>query len=1327
MNISYAPYLPADEEGSATIDNYIRMLDKRYSLEPLIRALEISERNSMSYEELPSGIVRQISVCFSTPPPPFITPSISFESSTHLQEVVILSDDEDEQPVKSQIPKIKCEPLDSDMRYHQSSFSMTKSSDLIDLTDDLLEDTDVPRHYISWLADLVARAKIKPVTVDQRLEVAVISQDIIVIDDDDTNKPSGGHVDSHAAISDGMSKVVTHADSPSSDSGCVIMNREDVGIIHTNSNFDISRCSSDTGVDDEEVALNESVARLSGDAGGSVAPSSQIHETNVAVVENEAPQAATASHHASAGSNSSSCSEPAAEQLLTVSVSVSKYGSEANVKNVDSVPPASPSRTVPNADAAATKMESTQASAAAMSPPKSGATSSPNISRTKQMQSDYVSHGETEIRRDASIGSARIDDHLDDGDSFLMDVFSAKPIRPPQTKHRVSFTPSTKASSTSSSSSSDSSSNGPKIVHSSRPSPYGTDWNFSREDCVGDLQDMSALPRRIPVSLPLSTIKASSLLRRFNDDSDATAADDNGYGNDDEDTDDESNELNVSRTRKFSNDRYISPYAKRTAILKASPLTQTHERSVRFADDVIAKDDEDDEEAYPPRRIRPAIGKFDVPTVQDVPSTIQERKSYLKPAALRATAQSPATIKSSPISKPRNYTPTPLSRLNVIPTARSPPPMASSSYQSAHSPSSGHDVPATPYSSSASPQPPPTTLPYRVFYSGTELDLVGNIEEVESSPLSDTCAPSKDIELTLTNLSATSTASAPVAFCESDNNLMSKASTSKATTQLPAAIVHPLGVGPSQLSKQQPPLAAPVEQSDTPHAGNADESTELENMLQIFKQLRDRLEVMGYKPEEDGSAPTSGGTKRLPSKMLETDELYGESKSLRESSDEIDEGDASLPFKKRRKLPVYSDTMELIKEEEDSDSQPAFESESPLSIPPVENEVEITSTSIPSPPLNNSTRVNIIAAQPIQQPPQMNANTNTSIGYPQTPMLSIANIVEYLPVRAYSTFKTPAPEIAPVRFNIVPQPTMVINNTPNSNVMGQSTATPNNDSARATAAPAVNIIPPQPQMAANTNSSIGNQSAQTANTACAHVGADTEQPYLASPMQTIASDGSANGFNVAQNAAIQYHRQTFHSNQPYTTTYSIQPTHQNTNNIPSNFDIQNMFNLHNYQMNPQNYHNLMQNSRINLQEKQAILLNDFVHSFDNNSPYENTSHQQQHQHQMQMHHMQQAAMAQSTNDGHKNTACGLSNTNAGNRTCPTSAPRTKAARKMVSETSAQSANVTSSSLVDKPTASTTATTKTNRVTRSSNRTTRAAQSTPTTEQKSPRRKTNRYK
>lgn len=58
----YAPYLPADEEGSATIDNYIRMLDKKYSLEPLIRALQVSEKKKMSYDEIPTSVVRQLSV-----------------------------------------------------------------------------------------------------------------------------------------------------------------------------------------------------------------------------------------------------------------------------------------------------------------------------------------------------------------------------------------------------------------------------------------------------------------------------------------------------------------------------------------------------------------------------------------------------------------------------------------------------------------------------------------------------------------------------------------------------------------------------------------------------------------------------------------------------------------------------------------------------------------------------------------------------------------------------------------------------------------------------------------------------------------------------------------------------------------------------------------------------------------------------------------------------------------------------------------------------------------------------------------------------------------
>lgn len=60
-NSSYAPYLPADDDGTGS---YVRMLEKKYSLEPLKRALDLSEKNLMSYEELPSGIVRKVSVSY---------------------------------------------------------------------------------------------------------------------------------------------------------------------------------------------------------------------------------------------------------------------------------------------------------------------------------------------------------------------------------------------------------------------------------------------------------------------------------------------------------------------------------------------------------------------------------------------------------------------------------------------------------------------------------------------------------------------------------------------------------------------------------------------------------------------------------------------------------------------------------------------------------------------------------------------------------------------------------------------------------------------------------------------------------------------------------------------------------------------------------------------------------------------------------------------------------------------------------------------------------------------------------------------------------------
>lgn len=66
--------------------------------------------------------------------------------------------------------------------------SIQESPDFIDLTDEAFEDADVPRHYISWLTDLIKRATVKPTTMDQRLEGAAVSTDIIIIDEEDVNE-----------------------------------------------------------------------------------------------------------------------------------------------------------------------------------------------------------------------------------------------------------------------------------------------------------------------------------------------------------------------------------------------------------------------------------------------------------------------------------------------------------------------------------------------------------------------------------------------------------------------------------------------------------------------------------------------------------------------------------------------------------------------------------------------------------------------------------------------------------------------------------------------------------------------------------------------------------------------------------------------------------------------------------------------------------------------------------------------------------------------------------------------------------------------------------
>lgn len=64
MNSKYAPYLPADDDGSTSTNKYVRMLDKKFSFQPLLKALEVDEK--LSGEPSTSGITRKINVSKSS-------------------------------------------------------------------------------------------------------------------------------------------------------------------------------------------------------------------------------------------------------------------------------------------------------------------------------------------------------------------------------------------------------------------------------------------------------------------------------------------------------------------------------------------------------------------------------------------------------------------------------------------------------------------------------------------------------------------------------------------------------------------------------------------------------------------------------------------------------------------------------------------------------------------------------------------------------------------------------------------------------------------------------------------------------------------------------------------------------------------------------------------------------------------------------------------------------------------------------------------------------------------------------------------------------------
>lgn len=103
---------------------------------------------------------------------------VNFEICIFVQEVVVLSDDEASTELQS--VNVKMEPGTN------KNAANALEIGLIDLTEDIFEDVDIPRHYISWLSDLLEKAKIEPTVVEQQAPeeaTATTSSDVVLVEE----------------------------------------------------------------------------------------------------------------------------------------------------------------------------------------------------------------------------------------------------------------------------------------------------------------------------------------------------------------------------------------------------------------------------------------------------------------------------------------------------------------------------------------------------------------------------------------------------------------------------------------------------------------------------------------------------------------------------------------------------------------------------------------------------------------------------------------------------------------------------------------------------------------------------------------------------------------------------------------------------------------------------------------------------------------------------------------------------------------------------------------------------------------------------------------
>lgn len=854
----------------------------------------------------------------------------------------------------------------------------------------------------------MARSKINPITIDQRLEISTVSNDVIVIDDMDEQNDKKTTQQQSNSISAETQSNEFHVDShtPSNDSGCVIANREEVGI-HCNINYEMSTKNSDVNNHDVqpdcENRLNRQTPISTSDGRNNTINSQNeifmeceaLNMTNVSDVNQQLTTANT-----STGSISS-YSELATEQLLidtTTATNNQKFCDRIASDVIEKEPLTRDSCTQLSTtmedsfEINNTNLDSISSSSSVviltlptnLSTVRAKNNEKPNqqhLQTTKKQQETNFSNsynnnnnnnhnirdlgGNHNVTVDKTIGETDNNENItfesvDESRKYLLDANGTKMVRS-QTKNRTN---GAKVASV-------------KVVHPTRHNQWtNDDINDAPEQMR--YQASAAIPKEFECSISLSSIKTNSLFFKNTTE----------HGN--------------KRTDQLQDSEHNTITTNVNTIPDQGNANETS--SIRNKISLDSKLSKKAFDGYDNNLISPRQRMIAKPTIDDesIPSTIMERKTYIKP---KHTYIKPATV-----GLKNNKTGHTQSTLSSSSTTSS---LLQSQNQTTTDTNSS---PSKQYTNSTQTQTQ-QQQPYKVFYSGTDIDL--GINDVVDQLSECVTSGTNPIQL-LT----------PSAFCESDNSLVNpslKPFVPSTSSSLPSAIVHPLGLEnttkyisakasaniaakimekqlqldatatatshPSFLSSdERSSIEDPIDSCDnlTTISSNSEDVGEMEYkpeyMLQIYKELGDHLKTMGYKPENEIKRTTKA--KRLmnaASKFLDADDTDSVKYSP-DLNEENDEGDASLPFKKRRKLPVFSDSMQNIKEE-DSDSQPPFEF--PTNI---QCEVEITSTSLSSPPpiSNNMTgNPNVNAVEENQNQNQNQPITHMEcVSYPPTPMLS---------------------------------------------------------------------------------------------------------------------------------------------------------------------------------------------------------------------------------------------------------------------------------------------------------------------------------------------------